>query len=276
MTAFDSTLSSTERPPSPDARGRGFALALLVHAALIVALAFGVHWRSSEPAGVEAELWSALPQTAARQVEPVAPLKVEPAPLPKVEPPPPPKVVEPPQPTEAEIALEKQRKEQQERERREREEALQREEALRREQAEAEKKRLQQEKLAAEQRERREAEALAQRLAKQREQNLEKMMAQAGNAAQSAGPSSSYPGRIVARVKPNIVFGDEIVGNPVAVVEVNAAADGTITSRRLVKSSGVKAWDDAVLRAIDRTETLPRDVDGRVPSPITIDFRPKG
>jgi colicin import membrane protein len=56
---------------------------------------------------------------------------------------------------------------------------------------------------------------------------------------------------------------------------VRAAPDGTILSRRLVKSSGLKEWDDAVLRAIDRTEVLPRDVDGRVPSPIVIDFRPR-
>ena len=35
-----------------------------------------------------------------------------------------------------------------------------------------------------------------------------------------------------------------------------------------------EAWDDAVLRAIDKTEVLPRDVDGRVPSSMTIDFRP--
>jgi colicin import membrane protein len=55
---------------------------------------------------------------------------------------------------------------------------------------------------------------------------------------------------------------------------VRAAADGTIIGARLIKSSGDKAWDDAVLRALDRTEVLPRDVDGRVPSPITIGFTP--
>jgi colicin import membrane protein len=30
-----------------------------------------------------------------------------------------------------------------------------------------------------------------------------------------------------------------------------------------------------VLRALDRTEILPRDVDGRVPSPMLLDFRPR-
>ena len=35
------------------------------------------------------------------------------------------------------------------------------------------------------------------------------------------------------------------------------------------------AWDEAVLRAITKTEMLPRDTDGRVPSPLVISFRPK-
>jgi len=40
-------------------------------------------------------------------------------------------------------------------------------------------------------------------------------------------------------------------------------------------SSGVKAWDDTVLRAIDRTGMLPRDTDGRIPSTMVISFRPQ-
>ena len=78
----------------------------------------------------------------------------------------------------------------------------------------------------------------------------------------------------MARIKPNIVFTDAIDGNPMATVEVKLAPDGTIIAKRLVKSSGVKAWDDAVLRAIERTEILPRDIDGRVQPTIQIDFRP--
>ena len=99
-----------------------------------------------------------------------------------------------------------------------------------------------------------------------------------GTAAQAAGPSASYGGRIVGRIRPNITFpGDVagIIGNPGAEVEVRAAADGTIISRKLLKSSGIKAWDEAVLKAIDKTEILPRDVDGRVPSELVISFRPK-
>ena len=94
-----------------------------------------------------------------------------------------------------------------------------------------------------------------------------------GSAARSSGPSASYAGRIMARIKPNIVFGDTPDGNPMATVEVKLAPDGTIVAKRLVKSSGVKAWDEAVLRAIERTEILPRDIDGRVPPPFQIDFK---
>ncbi|OZA93621.1 MAG: protein TolA, partial [Polaromonas sp. 39-63-203] len=76
-------------------------------------------------------------------------------------------------------------------------------------------------------------------------------------------------------VKPNIVFTDDIAGNPSAEVEVRTTPDGTIISQRLVKSSGNKAWDDAVIKAIIRTETMPRDVDGKVPTPMILEFKPK-
>ncbi|HET9820575.1 MAG TPA: protein TolA, partial [Burkholderiaceae bacterium] len=45
--------------------GRGALLALLAHIGLLIALAVGVSWRSSEPAGVRAELWAAVPEQAA-------------------------------------------------------------------------------------------------------------------------------------------------------------------------------------------------------------------
>ena len=73
-------------------------------------------------------------------------------------------------------------------------------------------------------------------------------------------------------MRPNIVFTDDAPGNPVAEVEVRTGPTGTIISRRITKSSGVKAWDDAVLRALDRTEKLPSDK-GRYWNPMLITFR---
>ena len=131
----------------------------------------------------------------------------------------------------------------------------------------------------------RKADAEAKQLAEQREANLRRIQGMAGatggeNATgkdkESRSPSGSYGDKVAAKVKPNIVYPDAISGNPRAEVEVRLSPDGTIVGKRLVQSSGNKAWDDAVLRALDKTETLPRDVDGRVPSvPIIIGFKPQ-
>ena len=93
-------------------------------------------------------------------------------------------------------------------------------------------------------------------------------------AAKAGGPSAGYAGKVRSKVLPNVVFNDDIAGNPKAEVEVTTTSDGSIMSQRLLKSSGNKAWDEAVMKAIVRTGSLPRDVDGRVPTPMIIEFRP--
>lgn len=120
--------------------------------------------------------------------------------------------------------------------------------------------------------------------AKARDDQMRRIMGQAGatggpqatgTAQKASGPSPGYNSRLVARIRPNVVFADAISGNPVAEIEVRTQPDGTITSRRLVKSSGNPAWDEAALRAIDRTGSLPRDTDGKVPSPMIVVLRPQ-
>jgi colicin import membrane protein len=278
------------RPQRPGGLGRGALLALLAHIGLIVALAIGVNWRASEPAATSAELWAQVPQAAAPRLEQPLPQPAPaPTPEPKVQAAPPPKPV----PSEADIALEAQKKkeaEQRARAQAEKEAAHKKaeaareraeQEAIKRKQAEADKQRLAE---AQRRREQAEREADEKRIQALREENLRRMLGQAGgsgaptatgSAAREAGPSAGYAGRIVARIRPNIVLLDTVPGNPMAAVEVRAAPDGTIIGRRLLKSSGNAAWDDAVLRAIDRTEMLPRDIDGRVPALITIEFRPR-
>jgi colicin import membrane protein len=116
-----------------------------------------------------------------------------------------------------------------------------------------------------------------------RQENLQRMQGMAGasggpnatgTALKSSGPSATYAGRLVGSIKPNIIYPGDMVGNPRAEVEVRVAPDGTIQSRRIVQSSGNKAWDDAVLRAIEKTAVLPKDTDGRVPPVIVLGFRP--
>jgi colicin import membrane protein len=125
------------------------------------------------------------------------------------------------------------------------------------------------------------AEASAQ---KQRQENMKRIAGLAGatggadakGAAQkSSGPSAGYGGKVRAAVKPNVIFSDDISGNPTAEIEVRTTLDGSIISQRLVKSSGNKAWDDAAIKAVIRTGSLPRDTDGRVPTPMILEMRPK-
>lgn len=285
-------------PPAPGRWGGPLTLALGVHGLLLLALAWGVAWQKDTEAVLEAELWSRLPQTAAPRA--VEPPPAPPAPPPLPAPPPP----APPAPAEADIALQRaqeqarleaqRRLEQQRAEERRREEQRRAEEARRqaeREAAErraAEERRRQEEQRAQQareraERERREREQQAQ-LEAERQRNLERMMGQAGatgaptstgTAPQSAGPSASYAGRLVASIRPNIVFTDLVPGNPRAEVELRALPDGTIVSARLRQSSGHPNWDTAVLRAIERTGRLPRDENGRVPSTLILGFRPQ-
>lgn len=303
-------------PPTPPARLRAIALAVLAHVLLIVALTWGVHWKTStdQPA-VQAELWAAVPQQAAPRADP-PPEPTPPPPQPPVVAPPPPPPPPPvrqaePDTREADLAierekkrLEKERKEREqlqerqrlEKERKEQERKAQelKDKEKQREKERLEKERQEKDKRLAEEKKQKEAEAKrkqeaiekanAQAAEARRQENLRRMQGLAGatgaenatgTALRDAGPSGSYGGKVAAKVKPHIVYPDAVAGNPRAEVEVRAAPDGTITSTRLVQSSGNKAWDDAVLRALQKTETLPRDVDGRVPSALVIGFRPK-
>jgi colicin import membrane protein len=278
-------------PPPPPGLLRAFALAILAHAFLLAALTWGVHWKRQDiTLSAEAELWSAVPQQAAPKLverppepaerqPPSQPVKVTPVPV-KVEP-----VV-----PKVDIALERAKR-------------LQQEKLLAQEKAEQERlaleklklqKMLEQERKAAEDKKKAEIDSKAKEALKaqqeaesmeaQRKENIKRMTGLAGasgspsatgSALQSSGPSAGYAGRIRAAIKPNIVFTEDVSGNPMAEVEVRTAPNGTIISHKLLKSSGIKAWDEAVLKAIDKTGDLPRDVDGKVPPTLVISFRPK-
>lgn len=120
------------------------------------------------------------------------------------------------------------------------------------------------------------AKADAEKLAAQRRANLDRLMRNlAQDQISSAGLSDSYIGRIVARVKSNIVFPrDGVDGNPAALVKVECAADGRITRSTVIAASGNQQWDQAVIRALERTQVLPLDEHKRVPCPFEINFRP--
>lgn len=289
-------------PPSPG-RSRAIVLAVLAHIVLIAALTWGVSWkRDAINAPVQAELWSTtVAQAAPALVEPTP--QPAPKPEPKIVPPPPPpkpvKVVEPePEPKiDPQIAIEKAKEEKKKLEKKKATEAKAK--ALAKQEAEeeaeeearlealAKKKRALEAKKAKDAKDAKEAANDAKyeaSLKAARDANLKRIQGLAGasggetatgTAKQSSGPSAGYAGRVVARIKPNIVFTEDISTNPTAVIEVRCAPDGRIIGKKLIKSSGIKTWDEAVMRAIDKTEILPKDIDGTVPSSFEISFRPK-
>lgn len=118
--------------------------------------------------------------------------------------------------------------------------------------------------------------------AEQREANLRRIAGLAGasggggNKAQSSGPSNGYENRIKARVNPNLTFTGARSGIAKMLLEVRMAPDGTILGRpRIIKSSGNREWDDSVVRAFEKTQTLPRDADGSIYPVLEIEWTAK-
>lgn len=282
------------RPRTADGWTSGVALAFGVHLMLVAALALGVRWKMTNPEAVEAEVWAEIPRAAAPEAPPPAPVeqpKVEPTPA---EPQPePPKAAEPeppvPQPVPDVVVERTPKKESKKHKHKQPVEVFETEPPRPSKKAEktsekpqpkpvvppAPAKPVPPESKANPKVDN--AKAAAEREA-QRNAALQRMMSDLGSlgtSSRSAGPSAAYGGRIRARIKPNIVFTDEVAGNPKAVVEVRCAPDGHIIARKLIEPSGVASWDDAVLRAIDRTEVLPADENGRVPGVMQIEFKPK-
>ncbi|PIT73378.1 cell envelope integrity protein TolA [Limnohabitans sp. G3-2] len=289
-----STLHLEFAPPAQPGAGRAWVLAGVAHALLFLALGLATAWKTQpQTVQAEAELWSAVPAAAAPRLQEPPP-EPEPEPVPEPQATPPAKPVPPPPPApdpalearDAQIALEK-KKQLEKKKEAEKAETLKAEKEKRDKEKKAQEDKERDKKKAAEKAKAEKAEkaekADAARADAMRQENLKRMQGMAGasggenatgTALKSSGPSASYAGRLVARIKPNITYPGDVVGNPRAEVEVKVGPDGSIQSRRIVQSSGNKAWDEAVLRAIDKTEVFPKDSDGRVPPVIVLGFRP--
>jgi colicin import membrane protein len=304
----------SNRPPKPTGSWRAIVLALTVHLALVAFLWIGVHWQSETPLVVEAEIWDPQVREAAPLPEPpvpeVAPPKPEPVaePQPVVAPPPPPKVEEPAV-AKPDIALEKEKKRKEQAQREKEQLAKEKEK-----EKEKEKQKLAQEKLkeqkAAEQKladqklakqkadeaarkkaetdkladdkKRKQLESDKNAAEKRRQDDLKRMMSQAGgtgDAVKSQGPrgNPAYASKVGAKIKSNTVFDtpEGLVGNPAVEYAVELLPDGSLRGLRKIQSSNVPGFDEAVRRAIEKSQPFPADTDGKVPSGFTVSHKPK-
>lgn len=282
-------MQKSERPHAPrKVTGKWLALllALLVEAAFVAVLIISVRWQNRRPEPVTAELYAPPPK--APVTEPPSPVR-EPQPTPPVpEPqptPPAPAPVVPPAPKvekadtrAADIAL----RAKQEEERRKKDEALRKEaESKARALQEAEDRRKVEEKKKLDEaraRQQREFEAMraqAEREGETRRQADRDAQARAQQASQRAKAETDWIRSIQAKVRGNVIVPPDMAGNPEAIFEVVQLPTGEIIDVQLRKSSGVRAYDDAVQRAILKSSPLPRPERPELfQRSLTLKFRP--
>jgi len=265
------------QPPfSPFKRGRftkqestkrAFTFSLIAHLGLLAFLVIGISWNNTSSSGVEVELWDSAPQVETPpEPELKTEIKEEAADIAikekKVEKEPPKKEVVKEKPKEVKPPPPKEKAKEKEPEKPKKVEAP-------KAQSPAETK----------------ANAAAD---KARADQLARLRAAAGAEGGSGGAVGSGVGgggnappgwtdKVIKKVKPLIVFNPESVsGNPAAVILVNLAPDGAILSTSIQSSSGNTSWDRAVLLALSRAESLPKDDNGKIPQrEVKLTFKPK-
>lgn len=88
--------------------------------------------------------------------------------------------------------------------------------------------------------------------------------------------SPGYADIVARRVRANVVAPFAIEGNPSAVIAVTCAPNGALLSATVRRSSGDPQWDRAALTAVERSDPMPRDVDGTTPAKFLITFQARG
>jgi colicin import membrane protein len=186
----------------------------------------------------------------------------------------------------AKAEADKERRQEAERERKLEQQAAQKREAeeeKKRELADARKKELAK---AEADKKRAQAKADAEAAEQRRIEDLSRMTAQAtgsggsGQAARSQGPSradAGYAAKVGGKIRSNTVFNvpDELANNPAVEYAVDLLPDGSVRSIRKLKGSGVPGFDEAVRRAIEKSQPFPPDNSGRAPSGFTVSHKPK-
>ncbi len=263
------------------------ALALGVHALFVLLLVFGVSWQTHRPEAVMVDLLQALPDTPPppRPSPPVkAPEPVKAAPIPE------PAEKEPPPPRAPDIALEKKKAEA---DRLKKQQAVQAaaEKARAAERAKAEAARVAHEKQLAEQKKQAllrqmEAEDMKQQMAAEAAANearlarlTEARAAASKRQAEVASVVGQYRDQISAKVRGNTRLPGNLKGNPEVRCLVKLLPTGEVVSVRVTKSSGNPAYDDAVVRAIEKSSPLPlpgdRDARAAFVPELSFVHRPK-
>ena len=279
--------------PKEPGRWRAITLAAVVHAALLVFFWIGIDWQSETPVAVKAEIWD-------MQAKEAAPLPPKPEPTPQPKPEPKPVVKEtpkaepvPPPVAKVDIALKKEKK----RKEQERKDKLAEEDKEKKLKQKAEQdkldklekqladKKIEQQKKADADKKRKQEAIDAEMRDKVRAEEMRRLTGAVGSggtgqAAKSQGSGradGAYADKIRAKIRSNTIFivPDGLSGNPSAEYDVELLPDGSLRGLRLRKSSGLSGFDEAVKRAIERSQPFPPDQSGSVPGRLTVVHKPK-
>jgi colicin import membrane protein len=251
--------------PLPDpARLPSAVLAVSVHVVLFMFLFFGVRWSTNTPEAVVVELWTTPPsvEPVQERVEP-PPATQPPKPLPKVEPRPEPKVEAKPPPAtkKPDIVVEKDKK--------------------------VVKPELPKPPPVMKKPEPPKPDNLKFDLTARMREELAKELSKSAPRTEPAKPAASsppsapvvdagYAARIRAAIRNRIVVPPDIQGNPEAIFDVIQLPTREVLSVTLRKSSGNRAYDEAVERAIRGASPLPApDAPNQVQRQLELKFRPK-
>jgi colicin import membrane protein len=250
MTAAAASIFEERADPG---RALSVLLAAAMHAVLLLVLIFGVRWQNRPPEAVQVELWNPPAE---------APPAEEPKPVPKVEPAPPPMIAKPepviPKPEIVEKAPPKPKPVPK----------VEPKPVLKPAPLKPrvdETKRFQEE-LAREQ--------TSMQIARE-SQRIKELLAKDAASASSKS-KADWVDKIRAKIRGNIVVPPDIQGNPEAQFVVVQLPTGEVLSRKLVKSSGHSAYDEAVERAILKSSPLPKpDKAELFERELRLTFRPR-
>jgi len=224
-----------------------FVLAAGMHAVLIAIMFLGVRFQSHAPTTVEVELWDTPPPPPQAEVKPEPP------------PPPPPKI-EPEKPVaKPDIAVQK------------KPEPKPKPKAKPEPKRDRDSEKRMREQLAMEQK------ALAVHDEQRKERELKALIAKQQQAARDRG-LATWTDKIKSKIRSRIPVqvADAVGGNPDAIFNVALLPNGEVLTVRMKKSSGNKAYDDAVERAILGASPLPKPDDASLfQRQLELTFRPR-
>ena len=111
--------------------------------------------------------------------------------------------------------------------------------------------------------------------ADQERKALQDMLARDAASAQQKA-LAGYTDKIRGKIKGNIVLPQDIKGNPEAVFEVVQLPTGQVLNVKLKKSSGHRGYDEAVERAILKSDPLPKpDSPNQFQRTLELKFKPQ-